>query len=250
MIRPLVLLRTTCNRGFTIIEMVVVVAIIALLAGIITPLVFNLLDEGNETATREEMANIRTAITNYYTDVNMWPPTWVTDGSGEKFSGLKMLAATKTSRGYLLPCDESGKPFGYAEPIPGYDAATRMGWHGPYIADSDDDTGFYRDAWDVEYAYVSYPEYYAVYIDPTSDNPQFGLETSGYLAVPVEAARVFLASKGPDMRHTDVPPSSTPKMKSEDEMYPENLDDIKIKIAGTDWGMSYWLPLAAAEGYK
>ncbi len=250
MIRPLVLLRNTCDRGFTIIEMVVVVAIIALLAGIITPLVFNVLDEGNEAATRQEMANIRTAITRYYEHVNKWPPTWVTDGSGEPFSGLRMLAATKTNRGYLLPCDSSGKPYGYAAPEAGYDPSTRMGWNGPYIADSDDDMGFYYDAWEQRYAYVSYPDYYAVYMDPVSDNPGQGLGSAGYLAVPVQAMRVFIASKGRDQKHTDVPPSSTPKMKTEDELYPDNRDDIVLLIAGTGHARSYWWPLAGTQGYN
>jgi len=250
MIGPMVLLRNSFERGFTIIEMVVVIAIIALLAGIITPLVFNVLDEGNEAATRQEMANIRTAITRYYEHVNKWPPTWVTDGSGEAFSGLKMLAATKTNRGFLLPCDSSGKPYSYTEPEAEYDSSKGMGWKGPYIADSDDEMGFYFDAWDQKYTYVSYPDYYVVYMDPTSDNPTHGLEGSGYVAVPVQPARVFIASRGRDQRHTDVPPSSTPKMKSEDELYPDNRDDIVLPISGTDYARSYWYPLAGTEGYK
>ena len=123
MIRPRVLLRNTCDRGFTIVEMVVVVAIIALLAGVITPLVFRYLDEAKETATRQEMASIREVMGKYYTDMGgQLPPTWVTDGSGEVFSGLKMLAATRTSRGYLVPCDSSGKPYSHTVPA-GYNAS-------------------------------------------------------------------------------------------------------------------------------
>ncbi len=244
------MLRDNCKKGFTIVEMVVVIAIIALLAGIITPLVFNVLDEGNETATRQEMANIRTAITRYYEHVNKWPPTWVTDGSGEPFSGLRMLAATKTNRGFLLPCDSSGKAYAYTAPEAGYDPSAGMGWNGPYIADSDDERGFYFDAWDQEYAYVSYPDYYVVYMDPATDIPTEGAEGSGYLAVPVQAARVFIASKGRDQKHTNVPPSTTPKMKSEDELYPGNRDDIVLLIAGTGYARSYWFPVAGTEGYK
>jgi len=249
MIGAIALLRDNYKKGFTLIEMVVVVAIIALLAGLLTPLLFNYLDEANEAATREEMASIRTAIMSYYEHVNKWPPTWVTDGSGEAFSGLRMLVATQTTRGYLLPCDSSGKPYTYAAPESGYDPSKGSGWNGPYIAEGQEE-GLYRDAWDNKYAYVSYPDYYVVYYDPSSDRPSLGLESAGYEAVPVQALRVFIASKGRDQKHTEVPPSSTAKMKSEDELYPDNRDDIVLTIAGTDYAKSYWFPLAATKGYE
>lgn len=242
-------LRDKYTKGFTLIEMVVVVAIIALLAGLLTPLLFNYLDEANEAATRQEMASIRTAMMSYYEHVNKWPPTWVTDGSGEAFSGLRMLAATQTSRGYLLPCDSSGKAYAYAAPESGYDPSKGSGWNGPYVAEGQEE-GLYRDAWDNNYAYVSYPDYYVVYMDSASDRSMQGLESSGYEAVPVQAARVFIASRGRDQKHTDVPPSNTPKMKSENELYPDDADDIVLLIAGTDYAKNYWLPLAATEGYK
>jgi len=248
MIGVMDLLRDNYKKGFTLIEMVVVVAIIALLAGLLTPLLFNYLDDANEAATREEMASIRTAMMSYYEHVNKWPPTWVTDGSAEVFSGLKMLAVTQTTRGYLLPCDSSGKTYAYAAPESGYDPSKGSGWNGPYIAEGQEE-GLYRDAWDQKYAYVSYPDYYVVYYDSTSDTPMQGLEGAGYEAVPVRPARVFIASKGRDQKHTDVPPSNTPKMKSEDEIYPDNRDDIILLIAGTDYAKSYWFPLPATQGY-
>lgn len=245
-----VLLRNSSGKGFTLIEMVVVIAIIALLAGVITPLVFNVLDDANESSTREEMANIRDAAVNYYRDVNQWPPTWVSDGSNV-YSGLKMLAATKTNNGYLLPCDSSGQSYAYAVPVPAYDTSTGMGWNGPYATtESETGGGLYSDSWGNEYAYVSYPGYYVVYIDPASDNPVQGVSGEGYISVPIQPARVFIASMGRDQRHTDVAPSSTPKMKSDSELYPEDSDDIVLLIAGTDYGKNWWHPLAATEAYK
>ncbi|HUT03849.1 MAG TPA: prepilin-type N-terminal cleavage/methylation domain-containing protein [bacterium] len=245
-----VMLRDFSGKGFTLIEMVVVIAIIALLAGVITPLVFNVLDDANESTTREEMAHIREAAVNYYRDVNQWPPTRVSDGSNV-YSGLKMLAATKTSYGYLLPCDSSGQSYLYAVPVPSYDASTGMGWNGPYATtESETDGGLYADSWSNEYAYMSYSGYYVVYIDPDSDSPMQGEAGGGYISVPIQPARVFIASKGRDQRHTDVVPSSTPKMKSDSELYPENGDDIVLLIAGTDYGKSWWYPIAATEAYK
>jgi len=250
MMRCKVLLRGFGAEGFTLVEMVVVVAIIALLAGVITPLIFNLLDDANEASTREEMANIRNAAVNYYRDVNQWPPTWVSDGT-TVYTGLKMLAVTKTNHGYLLPCDSSGQPYEYAAPVPAYDTSTGMGWNGPYATtESDKDGGLYTDSWGNAYAYVSYPGYYVVYIDSDSDNPMESGEGAGYISVPIQPARVFIASMGRDQRHTNVVPTSTPKMKSDSELYPENSDDIVLLIAGTDYGKSWWHPIPATEAYK
>lgn len=245
---------TLVVRGFTVIEMVIVVAIIALLAGILTPLVFNVLDEGNEAATRDEMKNIRDALTRYYEHVNQWPPTWCSDGQ-EVYCGLKMLAATQTEHGYLVPSDESGTPYSYAAPIPKLsDSSYGIGWNGPYIADSQGGTGFYSDAWDQKYAYVSYPGYYVVRVDPTQESPSgvygYGKKETQYYSVPIQPARVFIASKGRDQRHTNVPPTGAPSLKSEQERYPENIDDLVLMVSGTDYAKSWWFPLPATEAYK
>ena len=251
-------------KGFTLIEMVVVVAIIALLAGVITPLVFNMLDEGNEAATRQEMSHLRDALMRYYNDVNAWPPTWVSDGA-TYYSGLLMLAVTQTKYGPLLPCDGSGKVYQGAQPVEKFmpsgggsytdeQGMTQYrvggaGWNGPYIASSEGEKGFLYDAWDNEYAYVSYPDYYVVSQDVAADNPAMRMDQTQFIAVPVEPARVFIASRGADGLHTDVAPSPNPGMKSEYELYPENRDDIVIVVAGTGYALSYWKPLAATMPY-
>lgn len=235
------------EAGFTIIEMVVVVAIIALLAGVLTPMLFNILDDANESATQKEMASLRDAALRYYEHVRQWPPTWVTDGQ-DVYSGLILLAVTETERGYLLPCSESGEVFSYTHPVWAYDVATGAGWKGPYIADSEGGTGLLYDAWDKPYAYVSYPGYYVVSTDTSSEvlTQQFG---GGYEAVPIQPARVFVASKGRDQMHTDYY-APTVRMKTEYDLYPENKDDIIVILSGSDYAKGYWFPMRAENPYE
>ena len=61
------------QRGFTLIEVVVVVAIIALLAGILTPLIFKYIDEANETRALGDCRNIATSLMLFHKDTGTWP---------------------------------------------------------------------------------------------------------------------------------------------------------------------------------
>jgi len=61
------------RKGFTLIEVVVVVAIIALLAGILTPLIFKYIDEANETRALGDCRNISTALLLFHKDTGSWP---------------------------------------------------------------------------------------------------------------------------------------------------------------------------------
>jgi general secretion pathway protein G len=61
------------RRGFTLIEVVVVVAIIALLAGILTPLIFKYIDEANETRALGDCRNIATSLMLFHKDTGTWP---------------------------------------------------------------------------------------------------------------------------------------------------------------------------------
>ena len=61
------------KKGFTLIEVVVVVAIIALLAGILTPLIFKYIDEANQTRALGDCRNISTALLLFHKDTGTWP---------------------------------------------------------------------------------------------------------------------------------------------------------------------------------
>ncbi len=61
------------NRGFTLIEVIVVAAIIAILAGILVPMIFNQIDESKKTRAQGDCKTISTAVTMFRKDTGKWP---------------------------------------------------------------------------------------------------------------------------------------------------------------------------------
>jgi general secretion pathway protein G len=61
------------RRGFTLIELMVVMAIVALLLTLVTPRYFQQLDRARETALKETLSVTRTAIDQFHADHNRYP---------------------------------------------------------------------------------------------------------------------------------------------------------------------------------
>jgi len=61
------------KKAFTLVEIMIVVAIIALLAGIAIPNLLRAKVEGNETAARATLKSISTAMETYYATNNQYP---------------------------------------------------------------------------------------------------------------------------------------------------------------------------------
>jgi len=63
----------TRNQGFTLIELIIVMAIVALLASIAAPRYFNSLQKGKETALLQSLNVMRDAIDQYAADKGRYP---------------------------------------------------------------------------------------------------------------------------------------------------------------------------------
>ncbi len=63
------------RRGFTLIEIVIAVAIVAIFAAAISPMVFRHLEDAKITRAKSETETISTAILSYYKDTGRWPFT-------------------------------------------------------------------------------------------------------------------------------------------------------------------------------
>jgi general secretion pathway protein G len=105
--------RARPQNGFTLIEVMVVVAILAILAALIVPKVIGRPDEARIVAAKQDIATLMQALKLYRLDNNRYPTTE---------QGLAALVTAPSS----APVPANWKPGGYLERLP------RDPWGNPY----------------------------------------------------------------------------------------------------------------------
>ena len=95
------------KKGFTLIELIVVIAIIAVLSAIIAPSAFMAIEKAKIARATSDMRAIKTGAMAYYTETGSWPLV----GVGGAIRG--------TGAGFITNNDGSGNPV--------------TGWDGPYL---------------------------------------------------------------------------------------------------------------------
>ncbi len=151
------------NKGFTLIEMVVVLAVVAILAAILTPTIARNIEDAKVTRATNEAQVIGAAIASFYKDVGRWPTADGTDAAipddltlihggvgddpaattgGNEWDKDTAAASTDTLENHLVDNDPGGAANDYTD----WTNATKMGWHGPYIGE------IKPDPWGIYYA--------------------------------------------------------------------------------------------------
>jgi len=127
-----VLFKNSPNAGFTMIELVMVIVVMAALAAVSVPRINDFITNSKIQASKNEMLQIRAAIS----------------GTPDRTAGGRYV-----DRGYIG--DVGALPSSLNDLItnpglPAYDYFSRTGWNGPYLVDNG--TGeILRDAWLVDY---------------------------------------------------------------------------------------------------
>lgn len=105
------------RSGFTLIELMVVIAIIAVLAAVVAPQVFRQVEKGRIASVISFYNSVKVAATNYYLDVRAWPPTCGVSSSCDTEPGSFIINAIPPLPGWDGPYLDrwpapTGNPFG------------------------------------------------------------------------------------------------------------------------------------------
>ncbi len=103
-------LQTSRQRGFTLIEIMVVVIILGILVSLIAPNIFGVLDDAERTATKIQIRNLQVALDTYRMNHSRYPTTE---------EGLEILINPPgRDRGYIdvIPKDSWNNEFQYKSP--------------------------------------------------------------------------------------------------------------------------------------
>ena len=112
----------TPSEGFTLVEMLVVISIIALIMGLVGPRVLHFLGESKVKAAKIQIESLTSALDLYALDTGRYP------SSSEGLNALLTRPGNETSwggpylKGNVVPNDPWGKPYIYRSP----------GQHGTY----------------------------------------------------------------------------------------------------------------------
>ncbi len=136
------------NKGFSLVEVIVVLAIISVLAAVLTPIAVRQIDESRLTAAHADTKALATAIVNFHIDTRVWPVYATTAAYNNSTESIDVL---KTSEGDEAAASGNGNWLSSTSDLlidhisdnetgPEYE-----NWKGPYIGE------FRADPWGHKY---------------------------------------------------------------------------------------------------
>lgn len=195
------------EKGFTLIEMVVVLAVVAILAAILVPTIAKNIQDANIARAQNETQVIAGAIASFYKDLGRWPTSDGTSGNPDAhfliYSQGNDTAAGNTSEWNQAHTDSSDTMENHlvvnqpgSDGTPGsttYPTSGRWRWRGPYIAEIPADPFGIHYSCNVRYLYSTITN--AVYVlsagpdkewDTVFDQPLPGTISDDDIGTPVK----------------------------------------------------------------
>ncbi len=181
------------KSGFTLMEIMVVIIVIAVLASVAGPMIGSITDQGRASATKSKMSSLKSALLAYQSDVGRLPYKSGTNSRDKTaYSQPDLLSENDESKNVLVynewPSAAGNTPNNYSRK-----------WKGPYM--DSDVSDFMVDAWGNTIQYKAYNK------------------------------NVYLWSAGPDTEFSSDPASANIDQVFKDQSDPsKDCDDIVIAI--------------------
>lgn len=151
------------NRsGFTLMEIMVVVVIIAVLASVAGPMIGDIINQGKASATRSKMSSLKSAIVTYKNDVGRYPfygdknkvsckSAYSADDVLADDANNNVLVNQEVNLGVPAECRKGDATNGYYTDF--YGKGGRK-WKGPYM--DSDPADFMTDSWGTKIRYHAF----------------------------------------------------------------------------------------------